>query len=54
MQALPRKMPRQRRAQATVTAILDATAQLLMHQGYSCVTTNRVADMAGVSIGSLY
>ena len=54
MQALPRKMPRQRRAQATVTAILDATAQLLVHEGYSGVTTNRVADLAGVSIGSLY
>jgi AcrR family transcriptional regulator len=49
-----RKQPRQRRAQETVEAILQATAHLLVTQGYEHLTTNRVADHAGVSIGSLY
>lgn len=49
-----RKQPRQRRAQETVDAILQATARLLVDDGYEKVTTNRVAEQAGVSIGSLY
>lgn len=51
---LPKKLPVQARARATVDAILDATAQLLAREGYEAVSTNRVADLAGVSIGSLY
>ena len=50
----PRKLPRQARAQATVDAILDATAHILVRGGVAAVNTNRVADAAGVSIGSLY
>lgn len=50
----PRKRPRQARAQATVEAILEATAQLLSEVGYAKTTTNRIAERAGVSIGSLY
>lgn len=50
----PRKMPRQARAQATVEAILDATAHILVAGGHAGVNTNRVAEAAGVSIGSLY
>lgn len=49
-----RKQPRQARAQATVGAILKATAQLLVSGGYDQLTTNRVAAKAGVSVGSLY
>lgn len=49
-----KKQPRQARAQATVDAILDAGAQVLAREGYAAVTTNRVAEVAGVSIGSLY
>ncbi len=49
-----RKAPRQERAQATVTAILDATAHIWAEEGYDAVNTNRVAEAAGVSIGSLY
>jgi len=52
--ALPRKQPRQARAQATVDAILHATAQLLRSEGSARLTTNRIAERAGVSIGSLY
>ena len=50
----PRRKPRQRRAQATCDAILDAAAQLFEVLGYKSTTTNKVAERAGVSIGSLY
>lgn len=50
----PRKRPRQKRSQATVDAILEATAQVLVTDGYDKTSTNRVAERAGVSIGSLY
>ena len=50
----PRKKPRQSRAQVTVDAILDATAHILVKDGYEGLSTNRVAERAGVSIGSLY
>jgi AcrR family transcriptional regulator len=50
----PRKRPRQPRARATVDAILLATAQLLRTDGPARLTTNRIAERAGVSIGSLY
>lgn len=51
---VPRKRPKQERSQATVQAILSATAHILIEDGYDKLTTNRVADRAGVSIGSLY
>ena len=50
----PRKAPRQKRAQVTVNAILEATAQLLVDVGYRKTSTNRIAERAGVSVGSLY
>lgn len=50
----PKKQPAQPRAKATVTAVLDATAQILARDGYGGVTTNHIAEAAGVSIGSLY
>jgi AcrR family transcriptional regulator len=50
----PRKIPTQSRARATVTAILDACAQLLDQSPYETVTTNAVSERAGVSIGTLY
>jgi AcrR family transcriptional regulator len=50
----PRKKPRQQRSQATVEAILDATARVLCSTGYDRASTNRVAFAAGVSVGSLY
>src|SRR4051794_7645834 len=49
-----RKQPRQARAQATVECILRATAHILVEQGYDRITTNHVAERAGVSIGSIY
>src|SRR5580698_3008939 len=50
----PRKAPTQRRATATVEAILEAAARILETQGLEGYTTNAVAERAGVSIGSLY
>jgi AcrR family transcriptional regulator len=51
---LPRRRPRQARAQATVDAIIQATARVLVEDGYDRASTNRIAQAAGVSIGSLY
>ncbi|MDQ7246179.1 TetR/AcrR family transcriptional regulator [Dongia sedimenti] len=52
--ANPRKQPRQERAKATVDAIMKAAAQVLIAEGYENATTARIAERAGVSIGSLY
>jgi AcrR family transcriptional regulator len=49
-----RRKPRQRRAQQTVKAILDAVVRILKRQGAHAVTTNHIAEVAGVSIGSVY
>jgi len=48
------RRPLQRRARETVDVILRATTQILRSEGRTRVTTNRVAERAGVSIGSLY
>lgn len=50
----PRKRPRQARSAATVDAILEAAARILETRGPDGYTTNAVAELAGVSIGSLY
>ncbi|TMZ52891.1 TetR/AcrR family transcriptional regulator, partial [Klebsiella pneumoniae] len=50
----PRKTPRQQRSRETVAAILEAAAQLFQRHGYTATTTNKIAERAGVSIGSLY
>jgi len=49
-----RRRPTQRRAQETVEAILDAVIRLLKRAGVSAITTNSIAETAGVSIGSVY
>ncbi|WP_215905678.1 TetR/AcrR family transcriptional regulator [Thalassospira sp. TSL5-1] len=48
------KQPRQARSRATVETIVIAAARILADQGWAGFTTNRVAEVAGVSIGSLY
>jgi len=50
----PRKLPQQDRSKMTVDAILTATARILTEEGYDTASTNRIAELAGVSIGSLY
>lgn len=54
VQIEPRKLPTQGRAKATVDTILRATAHVLATEGYAKASTNRVAEVAGVSVGSLY
>jgi AcrR family transcriptional regulator len=49
-----RRKPRQARAEETVSAILEAAAQVLEAGGLAAFTTNAVAERAGVSIGTLY
>lgn len=49
-----RRRPQQRRAHQTVDAVLDAVVRVLKREGFNAVTTNRVAEVAGVSIGSVY
>ncbi len=50
----PRKRPHQQRSAATVDAILEAAARILERKGLDALTTNVVAELAGISIGSLY
>ena len=50
----PRKTPVQARAAVTVGAISEATIQILLKQGADRLTTTRVAERAGVSVGTLY
>ena len=54
IQVNPRKTASQQRSQATVQALLDATARILVREGYERASTNRIAAVAGVSVGSLY
>jgi AcrR family transcriptional regulator len=49
-----RKQPQQARSKATVTAVLDATIRILDREGPDAATTTRVAEVAGISIGTLY
>lgn len=48
------KKPRQARAQVTRSAILDATIRILERESLDAATTTRIAEVAGVSVGSLY
>lgn len=50
----PVRKAKQARARATVDAILEASARILIDAGWDGLSTNRVAELAGVSIGSLY
>src|SRR5579859_209108 len=49
-----RKTPNQERAKVTVDSILEATSRILVRDGVSAASTNRIAKEAGVCIGSLY
>jgi AcrR family transcriptional regulator len=50
----PRKTPVQARSTASVRAIMQATIQVLLKDGKSKLTTTRIAQRAGVSVGTLY
>lgn len=49
-----RNNPRQSRSRATVAAILDGMVRVLDQEGLEAATTTRVAQVAGVSVGTLY
>lgn len=49
-----RKQPKQARSTELVSAILEAAAQVLAKEGAARFTTARVAERAGVSVGSVY
>jgi len=49
-----RKRPRQTRSREMVEAMIEAAARVLRRHGYARTTTNLVAEVAGVSVGSLY
>jgi len=49
-----RKAPRQARSAVTVNAIFDGTIQVLLSDGSARLNTTRVAQRAGVSVGTLY
>jgi AcrR family transcriptional regulator len=50
----PRKHASQERSRATVDALIEATARILVREGFDRASTNRIAEVAGVSVGSLY
>ncbi|MBS0275999.1 MAG: TetR family transcriptional regulator [Proteobacteria bacterium] len=50
----PRKDASQGRSRATVDALVEATARILVREGFDKASTNHIAEMAGVSVGSLY
>ena len=50
----PRKNAGQARSRATVDALVEATARILVRDGFDRASTNRIAGEAGVSVGSLY
>ena len=50
----PRKTPKQSRSKGLVDTIVTAATRILTSEGYEQATTNKVAEKAGVSIGSLY
>ena len=53
-QVTPRKTGSQGRSRATIDALVEATARVLTKEGYQRASTNKIAAVAGVSIGSLY
>jgi AcrR family transcriptional regulator len=49
-----RRKPRQARAAATVEIIFEATARILQRESRAILTTNHIAECAGISVGTLY
>ncbi len=50
----PRKQAVQERSRETVEAVLEGAAQVFERIGFSAATTERIAERAGVSVGTLY
>ena len=52
--AVVRRRPRQARAQSTVDAIYEATLQIIEREGAERITTSRISEVSGFSVGTLY
>jgi len=50
----PKKKPVQARAKATYVAIVQSGARILEREGYAALSTNRIAEVAGIAVASLY
>jgi AcrR family transcriptional regulator len=50
----PRRKAKQERSRETIEVVLDAAAQVLNREGYARASTNRIAERAGVSVGTIY
>ena len=50
----PRKQASQERSRVLVETLITATARILVREGFDKASTNRIAEKAGVSVGSLY
>src|SRR5690349_5228772 len=50
----PRQEASQARSRATIDVLVEATARILVREGFDKASTNRIAQTAGVSVGSLY
>jgi AcrR family transcriptional regulator len=50
----PRNQPQQARSRVTVAVILDAAIRILDREGLDALNTSHVAEVAGVSVGTLY
>ncbi|RUW45874.1 TetR/AcrR family transcriptional regulator [Mesorhizobium sp. M8A.F.Ca.ET.021.01.1.1] len=51
---LTRRTPKQQRSRQTVDVVLEAVQLVAKRHGTLAITTNRIAEAAGVSVGSLY
>lgn len=54
MEKTKKKPPLQERSKQTVQAILEASARILGKDGLAALNTNRISEVAGVSVGSVY
>lgn len=58
MRRIPAKPARRRakqdRSRQTIAAVLEAAARVLQREGYARATTNRISEVAGVSVGTIY
>ncbi len=50
----PRRKAKQLRSERTIAVVLEAAAQVLQREGHARATTNRIAQRAGVSVGTIY
>lgn len=50
----PRKLPTQARSRSLVTALVEACIQILEQEGAEALTVNRLSEVSGVAVGSIY